>query len=778
MLYAQQLLSQGGPLQVIWVAAHMDRSLKRNQVFEASIPTSVDTISAELMNPGTSEAPLALRLSGQLLLGIVRIFSRKVTYLQQDCQEALTHMKQVIKVAAVDLEPQDEQAALEDITLADTQEILAADYGHGLDAGPLQLDVDMTRTFGSKGASESQAFWNSNPYGHADEMFEVPDDTIPFDLDDFEIERLRAAPSQNLDNIVAESSKPLPSAPFFIDPLLASKGDVFAVPPDDLFDDIPLDLELLDKENEPHNDTSAHKHKKQKTAVEEHEHVDEMFEAPLDDVDLPDIPIPSTIPTPIEAAPAQSKQNAHSFEQADGAGPSNRDMLDSPAILTASVEDISQPETQQAAAPRSELDPATPAPARPEEPQPKDKQRANKQHQQQQQQQLTGSLELVKKHPSTSLQCDEKGIDLSNNAIRALLANRAPLLDSTRMKRQLVARSSGGAAAPAPLAAPAPAAKLQRLALDYAPALDAALLLTCLPASLAPQLEQLYRRAYSLLPRHSSYSPMLKTPQHQQHAKRLPPPLPSAAPPAASHDEDAALPSTSEQGAQLDAALMQVDPVVAAPAGPSWSDAKGDKSEGALRAGDRGADTDMEAREHGDELEQPSAAEDESAQRAAAGEDDEAGHVAGDGYDPDQHDKDSEAEELDDGQYEVFHIDGADPEDLSRDPAHDGFTQRTQAVLTRLQQLIKALPKQPHDKDTPPNGKLPHTPSAGTPSSEGGVGVLSSRALVCGGVSSRMEACRTFFELLVLKNRGYVQLEQRRPFTHMAIAPTHKFHNK
>lgn len=43
----------------------------------------------------------------------------------------------------------------------------------------------------------------------------------------------------------------------------------------------------------------------------------------------------------------------------------------------------------------------------------------------------------------------------------------------------------------------------------------------------------------------------------------------------------------------------------------------------------------MEAREHGDKLEQPSASEDESAQRAAAGEDDEAGHVAGDGCDPD-----------------------------------------------------------------------------------------------------------------------------------------------
>lgn len=43
---------------------------------EASIPGTVDV----LLNP---EAPLALRLSGQLLLGLVRIYARKVAYLLQ-----------------------------------------------------------------------------------------------------------------------------------------------------------------------------------------------------------------------------------------------------------------------------------------------------------------------------------------------------------------------------------------------------------------------------------------------------------------------------------------------------------------------------------------------------------------------------------------------------------------------------------------------------------------------------------------------------------------------
>lgn len=40
-------------------------------------------------------APLALRLSGQLLLGVVRIYSRKAKYLLDDCTDALLKIKMV-----------------------------------------------------------------------------------------------------------------------------------------------------------------------------------------------------------------------------------------------------------------------------------------------------------------------------------------------------------------------------------------------------------------------------------------------------------------------------------------------------------------------------------------------------------------------------------------------------------------------------------------------------------------------------------------------------------
>ena len=49
-------------------------------------------LADSIINP---EAPLALRLSGQLLLGVVKVYSKKVGYLFQDCNDALVKVKQV-----------------------------------------------------------------------------------------------------------------------------------------------------------------------------------------------------------------------------------------------------------------------------------------------------------------------------------------------------------------------------------------------------------------------------------------------------------------------------------------------------------------------------------------------------------------------------------------------------------------------------------------------------------------------------------------------------------
>lgn len=112
MFYSVQLLAKKGPLGTVWIAGHLDKRLKRNQIYETNISNSVgglppalrqvlsfdpaahhaEATADSIINP---EAPLALRLSGQLLLGVVRIYSRKITYLYSDCNDALIKIQQV-----------------------------------------------------------------------------------------------------------------------------------------------------------------------------------------------------------------------------------------------------------------------------------------------------------------------------------------------------------------------------------------------------------------------------------------------------------------------------------------------------------------------------------------------------------------------------------------------------------------------------------------------------------------------------------------------------------
>jgi cohesin complex subunit SCC1 len=47
----------------------------------------------EIMRP--SHAPFALRLSSQLMIGVVRIHQRKTRYLLDDCNEAMMKIKLV-----------------------------------------------------------------------------------------------------------------------------------------------------------------------------------------------------------------------------------------------------------------------------------------------------------------------------------------------------------------------------------------------------------------------------------------------------------------------------------------------------------------------------------------------------------------------------------------------------------------------------------------------------------------------------------------------------------
>ena len=113
MFYSQIVLAKKGPLAKIWLAAHWDKKLTRTIVFHTDILESIKRIA----HP---DVPLALRVSGHLLLGVVRVYNRKTRYLLTDCNDALVKIKMAFRPALVDLPP--EQLALDPraITLQDT----------------------------------------------------------------------------------------------------------------------------------------------------------------------------------------------------------------------------------------------------------------------------------------------------------------------------------------------------------------------------------------------------------------------------------------------------------------------------------------------------------------------------------------------------------------------------------------------------------------------------------------------------------------------------------
>lgn len=63
------------------------------------------------------DAPMALRLSGHLLLGVVRIYSKQVDYLFRDCNLFSSWLAKAFVSTQVDLPEDARQAPVESVTL-------------------------------------------------------------------------------------------------------------------------------------------------------------------------------------------------------------------------------------------------------------------------------------------------------------------------------------------------------------------------------------------------------------------------------------------------------------------------------------------------------------------------------------------------------------------------------------------------------------------------------------------------------------------------------------
>ncbi|XP_026577067.1 double-strand-break repair protein rad21-like protein 1 [Pseudonaja textilis] len=110
MFYMQLLMNKRGPLSKIWLAAHWDKKVTKAHIFECNLEDTIEKI----LSP---KFKIALRTSGHLLLGVVKIYHRKTKYLLTDCNEALLKMQSTFQPGLVDLPKGHSEAMYDAITL-------------------------------------------------------------------------------------------------------------------------------------------------------------------------------------------------------------------------------------------------------------------------------------------------------------------------------------------------------------------------------------------------------------------------------------------------------------------------------------------------------------------------------------------------------------------------------------------------------------------------------------------------------------------------------------
>ncbi|XP_044207355.1 double-strand-break repair protein rad21-like protein 1 [Thunnus albacares] len=110
MFYTQLFTSKRGSLAKIWLAAHWERKLTKAHVFDCNLETTIRDIISPKMKIG-------LRTSGHLLLGVVRIYSRKAKYLLADCNDALVQIKMAFRPGQTDMPVEGLEATVKAITL-------------------------------------------------------------------------------------------------------------------------------------------------------------------------------------------------------------------------------------------------------------------------------------------------------------------------------------------------------------------------------------------------------------------------------------------------------------------------------------------------------------------------------------------------------------------------------------------------------------------------------------------------------------------------------------
>lgn len=101
--FMSTLLATRGPLANVWLASNYDKKLSKLQFLNTDIIGTSQIVSDRQLSASSFDAgenTITLRLSGQLLLGIVRIYLRQTKYLLDDVHETLYKLKNSFRQAS------------------------------------------------------------------------------------------------------------------------------------------------------------------------------------------------------------------------------------------------------------------------------------------------------------------------------------------------------------------------------------------------------------------------------------------------------------------------------------------------------------------------------------------------------------------------------------------------------------------------------------------------------------------------------------------------------
>ena len=102
------ILSKRCSLAKVWLAAHWEKKLSKVHVYETNLQSSAQ----DILNPRT---PIALRTSSHLLVGLVRIYSRKAKYLLSDCSETLVNIRVSFRPGVISLDKPKKKKTAQDM---------------------------------------------------------------------------------------------------------------------------------------------------------------------------------------------------------------------------------------------------------------------------------------------------------------------------------------------------------------------------------------------------------------------------------------------------------------------------------------------------------------------------------------------------------------------------------------------------------------------------------------------------------------------------------------